>query len=205
MNYSFTYEQLLQIVARGIIPGEVPLALLNGNILKRELDTPEHDVALAHVASVLTPHYPTDTILVKHPLFLNKYTVVVPDLMVVRGTADYSPINAPTARDIVFVLELTTGNIQAEYSKTAIYARNSVNHYWILDTGKKSLQCLVEARQELARYSALRLYNMKERAPLLEIEPTTQIKVDKLIYKVPNTPKGPKPNGVPKADETAST
>jgi hypothetical protein len=179
MNYSFTYEQLLQIVARGIIPGEVPLALLNGNILKRELDTPEHDVALAHVASVLTPHYPTDTILVKHPLFLNKYTVVVPDLMVVRGTA--------------------------EYSKTAIYARNSVNHYWILDTGKKSLQCLVEARQELARYSALRLYNMKERAPLLEIEPTTQIKVDKLIYKVPNTPKGPKPNGVPKADETAST
>jgi Uma2 family endonuclease len=205
MNYPFTYDQLIQLVLHKIIPGDVPVSLWNGNIVKRDADSPEHAIALAHAAKVLTKLYPNDTVFVNHPLFLNQYSVVVPDLMVVRGKAEYSPLKPPTGTDTIVVIELTTNSSRLEYDKMASYARNAVNHYWIINTHRQDLECLGEAQHDLSRYATKRHYADKEHVPLLEIAPLTQLKVGKLVYKAPKPPKGPKPNGVPKADETAST
>ncbi|MGB5733122.1 MAG: Uma2 family endonuclease [Thiohalocapsa sp.] len=131
------YERLIE--TGGLHP-DARLELIDGEILDVAAQKSRHSTAVQLVNDVLRNVFVTGfTVRSQLPLALDDYSEPEPDVAVVIGaTRDYRDAHPGTA---LLIVEVADSSLTFDRGrKLALYARNGIEDYWILDVQAESLE-----------------------------------------------------------------
>jgi Uma2 family endonuclease len=138
--HRWTRQQYEDMVLQDIFrPGE-RVELIDGVIVDRSPQKSFHSVATRLVEDALRVAFATDhDVRVQMPLALDDMSEPEPDVAVVPGRArDYTKAHPTTA---VLVVEVADSSLNLDRkTKQAIYARNGIAEYWVINLQDNSLE-----------------------------------------------------------------
>jgi len=170
MTYAFTYDQVVKMFERNVLPETLRVELLDGALVEMTPQGPLHGSEADHIAALMRSLYPHLLVREDKPLQIHNVTVPEPDIYLVRGMpADY--IKAiPTGMDAVLVIELSVTTLKRDREKAAYYARGAVPVYWVVDIPKRVLEVYTEPNTLSKRYITSAKYRQDEHVDLPELD-----------------------------------
>ena len=142
------YEQMIDV---GAFAPDQRMELIDGEIFEMTPQSSKHSTAIRLIEDILRSIFKNDyDVRTQLPLAIDEYSEPEPDIAVVVGSPrDYTDAHPTTALLIVEV-----ANTSLEYDqerKQALYARNGIPEYWILNLAEAYLDVYREPRE--SRYS----------------------------------------------------
>jgi Uma2 family endonuclease len=131
------YERLLET---GALDPEARLELIDGEILDMAAPRSRHSTAVQLVNDTLIGVFGTGfTVRPQLPLAMDDYSEPEPDVAVVTGAArDYRDAHPTTA---LLIVEVADSSLDFDRGrKLALYARNGIEDYWIVDVQNSRLE-----------------------------------------------------------------
>lgn len=138
-TYKWSIEEWHELVDLGAVAGK-PVELLNGEITKVSPEGIEHSYSNQSIADYLRKllqdrAYIRDA----HPITLDD-SEPEPDIAIVRLPASIYKQYHPYAEDIYWLIEVAKNTLKTDLeTKFAIYARNGIPEYWVIDLVNKKL------------------------------------------------------------------
>lgn len=138
--HRWTRQQYENMALNGLFQPEARVELLDGVIIDMSPQRSFHATALYLVEEVLRGIF-KDGYIVRNqmPLALDDHSEPEPDVAVVPGKArDYTQAHPTTA---VLVVEVADATLRLDRkTKQAVYARNGIAEYWIVNLKENSLE-----------------------------------------------------------------
>jgi Uma2 family endonuclease len=132
--YRWTREEFERMVELGLFGDDTDVELLNGLIVVKPRESPEHSATVQALLGVLAPVAATSRLRVGAPMWAAEDSEPEPDLAITGPPApDAHPSTAQLAIEVVFAAR------SAARVKIAIYAAAGVAEYWIVDLPKRSV------------------------------------------------------------------
>jgi len=131
------YERLIET---GALDPEARLELIDGEILDMAAQKSRHSTAVQLVNDALIGVFRTGfTVRPLLPLAMDDYSEPVPDVAVVTGAArDYRDAPPTTA---LLIVEVADSSLDFDRGrKLALYARNGIADYWVVDVQNSRLE-----------------------------------------------------------------
>jgi Uma2 family endonuclease len=170
MTYAFTYDQVVKMFERNVLPETLRVELLDGALVEMTPQGPLHCSEADHIAALLRTLYPNLLVREDKPLQIHAVTVPEPDISIVRGTpADYT-LELPTGMDSVLVVEIAITSLKRDREKASYYARGAVPVYWVVDVPKRVLEVYTEPNTLSKRYITSAKYRQDEHVDLPELD-----------------------------------
>jgi Uma2 family endonuclease len=142
----WTRDEYERLIETGGLHPEARLELIDGEILDMAAQKSRHSTAVQLVNDTLTGVFGTGfTVRPQLPLAMDDYSEPEPDVAVVMGAArDYRDAHPTTA---LLIVEVADSSLDFDRGrKLALYARNGIEDYWILDVQAESLEIHREPR-----------------------------------------------------------
>lgn len=133
-------SQYEQMITAGVFHPEDRVELIEGEIIQMTPQSSSHAVAVRLTEIALTSAFGTGyDVRVQMPLALDDSSEPEPDIAVVVGSPrDYRDAHPSTALSVVEVSDSTLAFDQKR--KLALYARNGVPEYWIVNLSGRCLE-----------------------------------------------------------------
>jgi Uma2 family endonuclease len=144
--HSFTVDDFHRLAASGVFGPEDRVELIAGQIYDMTPIGAPHatsvQLALAALWKLpLATAIGTWHIRVQQPLTLT-HSEPQPDLAIVRGKPEDYATRHPGASDVGLVIEVADASLSLDRGKKlAVYAGESVPHYWIVDLANRQVEC----------------------------------------------------------------
>ncbi|HVV85981.1 MAG TPA: Uma2 family endonuclease, partial [Kofleriaceae bacterium] len=137
----FTADEVMQMVAAGILDPDDRLELIDGELLPMPPQDPPHASSVERLASRLYRAYaPAYRVRPQLPLAIDACQLPEPDLVVARGGENTFDRRHPTGADTVLVVEVSDTTVRRDLRKAGIYAAGGVPCYWRLDLASRRLE-----------------------------------------------------------------
>ncbi len=133
--YRMSLEQYESLVASGFFPKQDDVHLINGYVVNRMAESPEHGavcdaIRMAIGALLLACWYPR----VQNGLKIqSQVSIPRPDLAIVRGTPRGYLKRYPDAADAALVAEVSVSSLDEDRAMAEIYAAGGIPFYWIVN------------------------------------------------------------------------
>ena len=138
-TYKWSIEEWHELVDLGAVAGK-PVELLNGEIIKVSPEGIEHSYSNQSIADYLRILL-QDRAYIRnaHPITLDN-SEPEPDIAIVRLPASIYKQHHPYADNIYWLIEVSKNTLKIDLeTKSAIYARNGIPEYWVIDLVNKKL------------------------------------------------------------------
>ena len=138
---TFTADDVLEMVAAGIIRKDEPIELLDGGLAEKRPEVPFHSSATVLLADRLRAAYAGRAhVREEKPLAASTYSLPEPDIAIVRGEPGRYIARHPGRHDAVLVVELAWSSQAEDRSKAPIYAPAQVPAYWLVDLANRKVE-----------------------------------------------------------------
>jgi Uma2 family endonuclease len=131
--YRFSVEQYYKMGEVGIFHEDDPVELLNGTIVVAPAFSVRHIKASRRLQNVAFHKYGNGCLLdVRNPLMIDGYSVLQPDLALLRRDLDESRL--PVPGEVLLLVEIADQSLPYDLcDKRVAYARSGIVEYWLLD------------------------------------------------------------------------
>lgn len=146
--HRWTRHQYEHMVSSGIFHPEERVELVDGDIVDRSPQSSYHSVAVRLIEDALRAVFGSGfDVRAQLPLALDETSEPEPDIAVVTGSPrDYRNAHPKTAVLIVEVADTTLAYDRGR--KKALYARNRIPEYWVVNLKEDCLEAYRAAEQE---------------------------------------------------------
>ncbi len=153
----FTVDEVLRMVALGLIHEDEPVELLHGRLVLVSPQGPLHTVTILRIARALRAVLlPGEEVREEKPLACPPHDLPEPDVCIARGTDEAWAVAHPTGADAVLVVEVAMTSVQQDREKAAIYAEGGVPLYWLVDLGARKVETYAGPMRD-GRYREVRV------------------------------------------------
>jgi Uma2 family endonuclease len=174
----FTVDELSRMEEAGLFQDE-RVELIHGELFLMPTGS-RHQARVDRVNALMTAAIGSRAIVrIQGPLFIDKYNLPEPDLMLMKARADFYEHHHPEPGDILLLFEIADSSIERDREvKLALYSIAGVQEYWIEDI--KGDELLVFRNPVEDRYqSALRFHRNQTLSPVAF--PDIPFSVDQLL------------------------
>lgn len=134
----WTRDEYQIIVKAGLLQNK-RYELIEGYIVEKMGQDRKHGLAVMKCQRWLSRIFGTDYVQSQLPALVDTDNEPEPDVAVFKQMEDSYPDSPPASEARLFVEVTNTTQTKDRQTKRAVYARNGVPEYWILDTGKRTL------------------------------------------------------------------
>lgn len=140
-RHMWTTDEYLRAAQAGVFAPDVRTELIEGEIIEMSAQRADHIRAVMKTNKRLRETFAgVAHVRVQTTLRLGSRRAPEPDLLVVRGDEDDSPITPPAA-DILLVVEVSDWTLAFDRSdKARLYARAGVGEYWIVNLKDRQVE-----------------------------------------------------------------
>ncbi len=130
-----TTDRYQKMVATGVLTKYDRVELIEGEMLEMAPTGRKHSAILARLNErFVLALAQSVTVSVNGPVNLGQFSEPQPDLMLLKRRADFYGERIPEAADILLLVEVSDSSLFFDQSsKLALYARNAVPEYWVID------------------------------------------------------------------------
>ena len=182
--YSITVEQYHQMIDAGILLPEDRVELLDGCLVKKMSNNPEHAFPITRLNRLFFTLLPTGWhARIQSPITLNA-SEPEPDVSVARGSESKYAKRHPYPADIGLVIEVANESLQSDRKrKSMIYAQAGIPEYWIVNVKAGTVEVYSKPTNGKAnRYRLAKTYKKADAVPLiLDGKKITEIPVRELF------------------------
>jgi Uma2 family endonuclease len=171
----FTAGDVFRMLATGILDGDEPLELLEGELVVMSPQSPEHATIVERIARALEEALGPRGHARRHSsLDAGTQNLPEPDVALVEGTTEDYLHRHPTGGDCLVVVEVASSSRAVDRRKAAIYARAGVPVYWLVDLVKRRLEVRSDPRPP-GEYADSRLLEPGDRAAIPGADRTVSV------------------------------
>lgn len=139
----FTVGDLDRMYDVGILGDDDRVELLDGQIVVKARESPEHQLSVGRVHRALSDVFPWAGgfwIRLGAPATVDEFSLPEPDLAVVSGDMERFGECHPRGEEIVLTVEVSLATVFRDRGqKAAIYARAGCPVYWVIDMTRREL------------------------------------------------------------------
>lgn len=139
----FTVDDLDRMFEVGILGPDERVELLEGRIVVRPRESPEHQAAVGCVHRELSAAYPWSAgywIRLAATTAVDAYSLPEPDLSVLSGSPRGFATRHPRGSEVLLTVEVALAGVPRDRGqKAGIYARAGCPVYWVLDLLRREL------------------------------------------------------------------
>jgi Uma2 family endonuclease len=130
-----TADRYQKMVATGVLTKEDRVELIEGEMLEMAPIGTKHSAITARLNErFVLALAQSATVIVGGPVNLGQFSEPQPDLMLLKRRADFYGARIPEAADVLLLVEVSDSSLAFDQSsKLALYARNAVPEYWVID------------------------------------------------------------------------
>jgi Uma2 family endonuclease len=176
-THKWSVEEYHLMIESGLLTGK-SVELLNGEIVEMSPERKEHSYTNDDVAELLREKLPgLAKIRESHPITLDNYEPE-PDIAIVRLPKTIYAQHHPYPQDIYWLIEVSNAALSKDLmEKNAIYARNGIVEYWVIDLVNKKV--IVHTDPEGNNYAKVTEYSKGAISPLAF--PNLEIALEQLL------------------------
>jgi Uma2 family endonuclease len=173
MPYRLTAADYFKMVDADIIPPHRRVGLWKGQLYEKMSKKLPHSGASSLVIMALARTLPEGwCIWPENPVLIDDFTAPLPDVSVVRGTANVytSRASVPKADEIGLVVELADTSLRKDLTVSLpIYARAGLPVYWVVNLVARRVEVYSQpvVEGEAARYSVSETFEPGKDVPLV--------------------------------------
>lgn len=162
-RHPLSLEDFHKLGDAGVLDASARVELFAGELIDMAPIGSRHAGIVAHLSALLGRQAPQALLWVQNPLSLPPDSELLPDLMLLQPRTDYYKGAAPTAPDVLLLIEVadTTLAYDRDY-KLPLYARHGVPEVWLVDVAGACLE--VHERPEAGGYRLRTLLHAGDRA-----------------------------------------
>lgn len=137
-RHKFTLDAWAAMEAAGVLPRDVELELIDGDLIEMPADGALHRRFQAALLRAVFTHLPEDLVaIVDQTLPMDRHNGPKPDLYVYPASVHERDL---TAADVVWALEIADSSLDYDREvKAALYARAGIKDFWIIDANAKAI------------------------------------------------------------------
>jgi Uma2 family endonuclease len=141
-----TTERYQKMVETGVLTKYDRVELIEGEILEMAPIGRKHSSLTARLNErFVLALAQSATVIVGGPVNLGQFSEPQPDLMLLRRRADFYWERIPEAADILLLIEVSDSSLAFDQgAKRALYARNAVPEYWVIDVQARLVVAYLE-------------------------------------------------------------
>jgi Uma2 family endonuclease len=160
----FSVADYYQMAEAGILSYDERVELLDGQIINQANPTPRNASCAMRLNKLFSEKLGnTVTIGNRHPVRLNEYTELEPDLSLLKYRADFYAERHPIPSDILALIEIADDTLATDREfKLPAYARAQVPKIWLVDVNARRLEILSEPHDGL--YQLIRTFQRGQQA-----------------------------------------
>jgi len=143
--YRFSLPQYHEMQRAGILQEDDPVELIEGLLVQRTRKTPRHVVVRTLLMKIFYDVLPADWIFrIQSALHLPD-SMPEPDVAIVRGIPRDYANHHPASTDCALVIEVADASLVIDRGiKRAVYARDSIAEYWIVNLVDEQIEVYSE-------------------------------------------------------------
>ena len=145
-TYRFTAEEYHRMGEVGILPPDVRVELVGGEIKRMPPIHPPHASIVKRLNSLLVVQLEGVAVVgVQDPIQLDDYNEPQPDVTVLRFRDDYYGNQHPTPADVLLVIEVADTSLSYDRDeKTPLYGRYGIPEAWLIDVQAQTITAFTE-------------------------------------------------------------
>jgi Uma2 family endonuclease len=168
--YRFTVEQYHQLINAGVFDGGPKCELIHGIILEKPVPGPPHSKSTRRLNRRLGELFPEpDWVIGIQDSITLSDSEPEPDFSAATGPESKYDERHPGPRDLVLVVEVSHSSLQFDRNtKLALYAREKIVQYWIVDVEHRRVEVYTEPRGgKNPTYKQYTDYSAEESVPVV--------------------------------------
>jgi Uma2 family endonuclease len=150
--HRFTVDDLDRMFDVGIVDEDDRIELLDGQLVTKPRESPEHQLAVGHVHRALSGIYSWSDgywIRLGATTSVDEFSLPEPDLSIVTDGLQRFATRHPRGDEVLLTVEVSLATVARDRGqKAAIYARAACPVYWILDLPRRELVVHSEPRED---------------------------------------------------------
>jgi Uma2 family endonuclease len=168
-RYHLTVDDFHKMGEVGIIPPDLRVELIEGEIINMAPIGSNHAGTIAYLIRTITSQLGTNAILnAQNPVILGQYSEPQPDLVVLKQRDDFYRKAHPTAKDVLLLIEVSDTSLKFDSGiKIPLYAKNSVQEFWLVNLVEKHLGVYRKPNAEKEQYEDIQVLTAGSISPSL--------------------------------------
>jgi Uma2 family endonuclease len=141
VRHRFTVDDYEAMVRAGILHEDDRVELIDGEVIEMPPNGPEHQSRIdRHTMLFIRAFGDAVQVRIQGPVRVNGYGQPEPDVALLRPRGDFYQSAHPTPADIFLLIEVSDTTIAYDRrTKAALYGRNSILEYWLLDINQDAV------------------------------------------------------------------
>jgi len=178
-SYRITVEQYHRMGETGIIPEDVRMELVDGEIVEMSAIGSRHAECVDRLCQAFSPLWDRIALRCQNPVALGERGEPVPDYALVRAREGGYSSAHPSAEEIHLLVEVSDHSLEYDRErKGCLYARHGVPEYWIVNLAAETVE--IRRRPEGDAWDHVQVVRRGERIAPLAF-PEFIVKVDDLL------------------------
>ena len=145
-TYRFTAEEYHRMGEVGILPPDVRVELVGGEIKRMPPIHPPHASTVNRLNAVLAAKFQGQSVVaIQNPIQLDDYNEPQPDVSVLRFRDDYYGNQHPTPADVLLAIEVADTSLSYDRDeKMPLYGRSGIPEAWLVDVQSGTITVFTE-------------------------------------------------------------
>jgi Uma2 family endonuclease len=143
----FTFSMFDRMIEVGVIGDDPRVELLDGQIVEMKPGKPEHIFRVKDIYDRLVPQMSKAMVLNQSSIELPSDGCPQPDIALLRPETPRDRLARP--EDVLLLIEVSDSTLEKDRNaKLALYARDSINEYWIVNLQDDQLEVYRDPQRE---------------------------------------------------------
>jgi len=162
-------DQYHRMIESGVLAEDERVELIEGYLVRKMTKNPPHRVAVGLLDDLLTTRMPSGWHVANRDPVTLDHSEPEPDLSVVRGKKTDYRDRHPGPADVALIVEVADSSLAQDRVMAAVYARNRIPVYWIVDINGDSVEVYrePEGSGEAAKYAHRQQFGAGQSIPLI--------------------------------------
>lgn len=157
----FSSDEYFRLGKIGVLAENERVELIDGEIIAMSPEGTRHFACVSRLMRLLYGRVPRATVLSHGTLYLPDEYRPMPDVMILRPSADDYETVHPTHEDAVVVIEVSNSTLAFDrHEKAARYANAAIPEYWLVDLTRDTIS--VHQNPLAGQYTDLHVYRTGE-------------------------------------------
>jgi len=155
-RHAITVDEYARMGEAHIFAQNARLELMEGEIVEMAPIGSAHAAVVNILDALLGELAPRAIVSVQNALVLNERSAPQPDVVLLRGRADWYYASRPTPGDVLLVVEVADTTLRYDLQvKRPLYARAGIAELWVVDLDRRAIHVLLQP--EGGKYSIHRI------------------------------------------------